>query len=418
MYDCAFHLGLQIRCTKGSPILDTLDHLPPLPLFVSYKDRSLRLTVQDELGLYHALRLHDRVRHIELVLRPSILHKVLLLMDKQFPTLEHLSLSFEDELDFSNKKKPNITPRLTLPLAFRAPNLRHLALFSIDPSKRLRVLTSTVSLVTLELRNIQTSSYSRPRLLVARLRSLPHLEELYISFSVPIPRPSTERELLGERRTPVTLPSLKNLQFIGVSTYLESFVAQISAPGLKELRITLFNQISFTLPHLIRLIDITEGLKLPIAAVGFDRNGVHISTVHHGSAESGWLPFFIRVNCNQLDWQIDCAAQICHALIPALSCAEQLTLYHNYQEMTAELRNGEIESLTWQDLLRSFIGVQRLYIEPELSEELSRALQADEVGLDSGFLPNLRSIHAEGNLFASFIDTRQGVGLPVQFVEW
>jgi hypothetical protein len=52
------------------------------------------LTEQDELGIYHALRLHDRVRHIHLHLPPSILHKVLVLMDEHFPILEHLSLSF------------------------------------------------------------------------------------------------------------------------------------------------------------------------------------------------------------------------------------------------------------------------------------------------------------------------------------
>jgi hypothetical protein len=30
--------------------------------------------------------------------------------------------------------------------------------------------------------------------------------------------------------------------------------------------------------------------------------------------------------CKQLDWQIDCAAQICHELIPALSSVERFTL--------------------------------------------------------------------------------------------
>ena len=57
--------------------------------------------------------------------------------------------------------------------------------------------------------NIRASGYFRPRLLVARLQSLPQLEELSIGFSIPIPRPSAERELLGEQGTPVTLPNLK-----------------------------------------------------------------------------------------------------------------------------------------------------------------------------------------------------------------
>ena len=56
-----------------------------------------------------------------------------------------------------------------------------------------------------------------------------------------------------------------------------------------------------------------------------------------------------------------------------------------------------------------------LYIEDPLSEELSRALQVDEVGLDQEFLPNLRSIHARRNLFTSFIDARRVVGRPVMY---
>ena len=107
-------------------------------------------------------------------------------------------------------------------------------------------------------------------------------------------------------------------------------------------------------------------------------------------------------------------AQICHALIPALSCVEELTLVL-HQEIPTELQNGAIDSATWHDLLRSFIGVKQLYIDDRLLEELSRALQADEVGSDLGFLPNLRSVHAKDNRFSSFIDDRQVVGRPVQF---
>ena len=56
-----------------------------------------------------------------------------------------------------------------------------------------------------------------------------------------------------------------------------------------------------------------------------------------------------------------------------------------------------------------------LYIGEPLLEELSRALQVDGVGLDPGFLPNLRYINARRNLFTSFIDSGQVVGRSVQF---
>jgi hypothetical protein len=402
---------MHIKCTNGSPILGTLDHLPPLPLFVDYVHARRGIIVlmeRDELGICHALRFHDRVRRIHLDLPPSTVHKVLVLMDEHFPILEHFSLSLADNSNIS----------LTLPKAFLAINLRHLAVPNLSPPRRLRFLTSTVSLVTLKLSNIETSSYFRPRVLVARLQSLPQLEELSIEFSIPIPRPSTERELLGGQRAPATVPSLKTVQFKGVGAYLEPFVAQIRAPRLERLEITLFNQIALALPHLSHLINITEIFKLLRATVHFGRNEVSINTAHHMSHSRQWFdsaPFVLRVMCKQLDWQIDCAAQICNSLIPTLCGVEKFMLSCDYWEIPTEFQNGAIGSTTWHDLLRPFIGMKELRIYPGLLEELSQLLQEDEVRLNPGFLPDLQHIAARDNLFPSFIDTRRGVGRPVEF---
>jgi hypothetical protein len=281
------------------------------------------------------------VRLLYLNVPPSILHKVVVLMHEHFPKLEYLR--------FLPAAENSIPLSFPLPKAFLAPNLRHLTLPGISPPRRLRFLTSAASLVTLELRNIQTSSYFRPRLLVARLRSLPLLEELYINFSIPIPRPSTERELLGEQGAPVTLPSLKVLRFKGVAAYLESLIAQIRVPLLEQLWITLYNQINFALPHLSHLINTTDAFKVPRAEVNFHRSEVNVIM-------SQRRPFWFRVMCKQLDWQIDCATQICNALIPALSGVEQFTLSCDYQEISIELQNGATDSTTWHELLRPFIG--------------------------------------------------------------
>ena len=342
-YKCAFHLGIQIKCSNGSPIVDALTHLPPLPLFVPY---GFGTTEQDVLGIYRALRLHGRVYHIELVLWPSILRQVVVLLDQHFPILEHLSLSYPN---FSNTK--NSLP-LTLPKNFLAPNLCKLILPSISTPRRLRVFTSTKSLVRLVLNNIRASSYFRPRLIVACVASLPNLRYLTIEFSVPIPGPRTERRLLGEQRTPVALPSLEMFWFKGVGAYLESLVSQIRAPLLEHLSITLFNQIAFALPHLSYLINITKAFKLPYASVHLGDKEVFVSV---GPVLSAWsiYNFSLHVICKPLDWQIDCAAQICHELIPALPCVEKLSLSHDpFQEIPTEWQNGAIDSATWHDLLR------------------------------------------------------------------
>ena len=153
IYEFTFHLDIHILCTNGTPLVDELDHLPPLPLVVQYVKGyrgAVSLTEQDRLGLYNALCVHNRVRGIEHYLPPSVLHEVLLLMDKHFPILESLHLSLMAE--------STTIQLLTLPKAFQAPNLRYFTLLSISPPIGFRFLTSTVSLVGLELRNIHASN--------------------------------------------------------------------------------------------------------------------------------------------------------------------------------------------------------------------------------------------------------------------
>jgi hypothetical protein len=393
------HLGLRILCTKGTPIVDKLEHLPPLPLFIDFRDTAVPLSGQDELGIYHALLLRDRVRHMVLHLPPSILHRFLMLMDGPFPTLEHLSLSSMDD---------EITSLIT-PKDFRAPNLRHLTLLGVGLPKGLSFL-STVSLTTLTLTKIRASGYFLPGPLVKSLHSLPQLEELTISFSIPIPRPSAEKELLGAQETMVTLPSLKQLTFQGVSAYLERLVAQIRSPLLECLSITLFGQVAFALPHLSHFVNMTERLKPHTTKVMFERDSVSVIMDRN---------IVLSVLCKQLDWQVDCMAQICSALMPTLYGAEVLTLDFHGPRMPAEWQNGEIDGTTWHELLRSFIGVKVLDICYALSPELSRALQLGDAGRDPELLPHLQKLkytfengHPK-NMFSSFQDLRRLSGRPV-----
>ncbi|KAF8257412.1 hypothetical protein EI94DRAFT_1314261 [Lactarius quietus] len=149
VHSTAFHLGMHILCTNDTPTVDTLDHLPSLPLFIDYRGTATTISQQDELAIRHALLYWDRVRHIDLHLPPSILHKILMLMDESFSMLEYLSVSLSTKEDTS----------LVLPRTFLAPNLRHLTLHGIDLPERLRLLSSTISLVRLDLTNIRASGY-------------------------------------------------------------------------------------------------------------------------------------------------------------------------------------------------------------------------------------------------------------------
>ena len=330
-------------------------------------------------------------------------------MDNPFPILEHLSLSFTGG---------DMTSR-TLSKTFLAPNLRHLDLLGIHLPKRLRLLSSTLSLVTLKLTNIQASGYIRPRLLAARVESLSQLEELSIEFSIPIPRPSEERLLLGKQGTPVMLANLKSFTFQGVSTYLERLISQIRAPVLTVLSITFFNQLAFTLTHLSQFINITEQIKFSRTATITFLPYDSIILSHHvwmyrSHPDQG---FTLHVMCKPLDWQIDCAAQICSALMLVLSGIESLILC-NHSEDLSETNETDYNT-AWPELLRSFIRVKKLYVILPFSLRLSRALEVNEIGLDPGLLPDLQEIvsdyseeHAD-SLFGSFIHARQVAGRPV-----
>jgi hypothetical protein len=122
----AFHLGLQILCTHGTPIVDKLNHLPPIPLVIEYTWTDVladsTISVQDGIGICHALRLHNRVRSVKIFLPRPTLDEILMVMNSSFPILEHLILSS--------------TVTVTLPKAFAAPNLRHLSLRR-RPSKKI-----------------------------------------------------------------------------------------------------------------------------------------------------------------------------------------------------------------------------------------------------------------------------------------
>ncbi|KAH8999889.1 hypothetical protein EDB86DRAFT_3075578 [Lactarius hatsudake] len=386
LYGSAFHLGMHILCTNGSPVVDTLAHLPSMPLIIDYQDKTGAMGANDELGMSQALQLRDRVRHVVLSIPSATLHKLLVLMDDSYPILEHLCLS-------STAKGADAD--LILPRTFVAPNLHHLNLLGISLPTKLLSLSSTVALVTLTLTNIQLPGYFLPKHLVTRLRFLPQLEELSVCFSIPIPRPSAESELWNAPEPPVTLPVLKRLTFRGVSAYLESLVAQISAPHLEHLGITVFNQVAFTLPHLSHFTNTTEGLKLPIASVIFEYGAVSVVADQRDRQQwaDGPPSFSFRVICREFDWQVDCAAQICNALMPVLSGVERLTLdFFDGNCIPTEWQDGAVDGATWRELLGPFVGARKLRICHALVWELSLVLESEDAGLDPMLLPGLQEL--------------------------
>ena len=403
---------MHIQCTSGTtPIVVTLDHLSFLPLGIVYRKSTPRISKQ-KLEAYRAILLYDRICSIDLHCSPLAMDKFFGLMDKPFPILKTLCLLSTADDDVANP---------VLPKTFLAPNLLSIELLHVKLPKRLSLLSSTVSLVTLHLAGIRASSHLFLRILVSRLRSLPRLEKLSVEFCGNIRRPGTEGEALGEQGTPVTLPSMKDLEFIGFSAYLECFFAQIRTPSLEYLAVSLFKQNSFALPHLTHFINTTEGIKLlRTGEVSFRHEGVFISMDQHRTL---WNVghFVLDVMCiqiDQIDRQINYAVEVCRALSPALSGVERLMLELGFDK-TLEGLTSETDSTTWHELLRPFVTVKELRICPELSEELTWALQEDDIGSESEFLPHLEDLVSDlfwedaNAPFAWFIYARRLAGRPV-----
>ena len=214
----------------------------------------------------------------------------------------------------------------------------------------------------------------------------------------------------------MTLPNLTHLHFRGVSVYIERLVAQITAPLLKQLDITFFNQLTFTLPHLSNFIVRTERLVLPKAKVAFLKDTVFINLLPSRMRQQDGC-IVLRVTCKPLDWQIDCLAQVCSALMPALSGVENLTIDSMTVWQSGE-PGGLVEGTTWQELLRSFTGLKKLGVCDQLLGELSSALEVGGIGSDPSFLPSLQGLVVDVMLytinptFSSFIRARQVAGLP------
>jgi hypothetical protein len=366
---------------------------------------------KDEDNLHLGLQQHGRVSRVALWAPSSSLRTWLESMNKGFPRLRDLSLT--------SATTEEISP--VLPATLQAPELSRLALHGIGLPKGLTLLSSMISLSTLSLTDIQASCYFPPGHLVTQLQILPHLEELSIGFAIPIPLPSSERELLPTPIPFMTLPCLRRLTFRGVGVYLDNLVAQINTPLLEQLSLTLFFELAFTLVGLTEFIHRTEGLGCLISRVAFSKGGASISTSYYEQLGIGKIGLHVNVKCEPFDWLIDSVTQLCGALGNVLSAVEDLTVDLDVDGMPSNWENT-VDDMLWHELLLPFVGAKMLCIGSSLTLELSQALGSVTGGLALELLPALQEleiqleIYRANYLFSAFVETRESVGRPVHLL--
>ena len=389
-----------------------LTHSPPLPLIIDYFDCDHDFTAEDKEGILLSLQHRDRVRSIRFQMPPLSLQKLIMALDDEFPILACLVI------EPSRQQKQH--PTLVLPRTFQAPCLHHLALGCFAFPIGFPLLTTTVGLITLLLGDILPSAHF-PNDLLQILPLMTHLEILMISFYYPVPNRDVEQHQLRQPiMTHVTLPNLHWFTFKGSSAYLEALLPFLTTPALEKLEVWFFNQLTFSIPHLLRFIDTTENLRFNNAKLTFDRNGVSVSGYPSVLAKEHAL--FMKVGCRHLDWQVASAAQLLNALRMVLSELNDLTLKYSRSSMSPEW-NNEADRSQWRELLRPFSKVDKLHVPDSLIGALSRFLQPEEGESPMDLLPGLKTLSYSGsgnthNPFTAFIDSRLKAGHPVALVDF
>ena len=403
MFDLSFHLDICLYLTKYTPPMDTLGHLPPIPLIIDYSD----MTSKDEDNIRLGLEQHDRIHRVDLQAPSSSFHPWLLQMNQHFPRLEDLSLLS------TTTESEEMSP--VLPETLQTPSLRRLSLHGIGLPTGLPLLSSAIALSTLSLTHIRASCYFPPKHLVTQLNSLPHLEELSIGFAV---FPTSEGELLPAPISPVVLPALRRFTFRGTDAYLDNLTAQINTPLLERLALTLHFDITFTLVELTDFIHRIKGFRWLAAKVIFNKDGVSIDAGYNEQQGDGKYSFHVNVNCESLDWQIDSATQVCSAIRNILSTVQDLTVDLRNFGMVSDWEST-LEDVPWHELLLPFIGVKKLRIGSSLTLDLSQALKSGAGGL---ILPELEELDVSlktddvTNALTVFIETRESVGRHIDLL--
>jgi hypothetical protein len=416
--ESASYLRLSLVCARGTPVATMLAHSPPLPLIIDHLDQYDNVTARDEEGIFLALRHRDRLRRIRIMKAIPILQKLIMVLDGEYPILEHLYITDQRYLRPMIKRNTE----LNFPENFRAPQIRCLVLMNFAIPIGSPLLTTTGNLVTLNLGMIPRSVYFRPNALLQRLLLMPQLEILGIFFNSDILRGDMERQLLHTTiTTRITLPNLRRFGFQGANAYLEALLPWITMPLLERLQVYFFNQPTYSIPHLQQLTDNTGNLRLKYARLTFYDD--HVGMIVYPHKEAKMYTLDMSLIGRNFDWQVDSAAQVCRMLRTVLFEVEHLVL--DYERHNISLWWGAVAHRThWRELLGTFDNAKTLYLRFWLVEQLARALQSGEEESSTELLPELQELSyltvqgtgASYDAFAGFIDERQKAGRPVTVV--
>jgi hypothetical protein len=406
-------LKLRLLCSPGTPVRDTLDVWPTLPLII----QGYMPSTSGTDNIIAALGQSNRVCRVDLEgLAGRQLRKALAAMQVPFPKLTELRL-------FSDSKTLPVIPDSFLNGS--APHLRIFGLGGIPFPGLPKLLLSATHLVDLQLFNIPDSGYISPEAMAALLSASSSLRMLCLEFkSSLLSRPGWEsrRSIPPPKRS--ILPALQEIYFSGVTEYLEGLVTRIDTPQLNVMHIMLPNSIYFDCPRLAQFINRTPTLRaLDKAHVNLGDQTVKVVLLGRSRTPEIEISSFSWRE-HDPDWQLSSVAQICNSSLPFPSPVEDLSIGHEYLQRV--WKNDAIENTHWVQLLLPFTAVKKLCLPKKYAPGVAAALKELVGSRITEVLPSLQSISVEGlkptgplqKNFAQFAAARQLSGHPVAISAW
>ena len=349
-------LCLRLHCTHGTPVPNTLDCWPTLPIVVQYGAPPVPslLATEDEDNIMAALKQSDRVTSISLIVTNSIL-KNLSAIEKPFSELEDLVLLSRDSVP------------LTLPSGFQwGSRLRTLHLTRAAIPILPELLSFSKGLVDLQLHEMLDLGYFSSDVFVDALSAMTQLRSLSLSlYLFPFTQPQNYPSFPPQSAKRVVLPALTCLIYQGTSKYLDSFVDKIDAPRLADIDIRFFGLPTMVTSQLSRFINRIEMQK--------SRRRADILCSEHSISISFSQPeapscLELQISCQHLAWQLSYMARVCNELSAFLLGVEHL---HVDVGRTTSGKDGN----DLLELIRAFCGTKWLHIAGERFIDIVFALQ-------------------------------------------
>ncbi|KAI0302590.1 hypothetical protein BC826DRAFT_422311 [Russula brevipes] len=416
------HLNLRLHCTEKTPVRESLDVWPALPIVVmisDYRSDELRrLAVDGVDNIIAALERKDRVCKIDLEsLSRSVAEGFVAEMQEPFPELSCLLFGFWDG-----------EAALTLPDSFlggSAPHLREFSLFDMIRYPALQeLLLSARGIVTLRLEGIH---YISPAEMVTSLSTLTSLQEFSLS--------SIESHL-GQASPPVTrtiLPTLTSLQFAFDSEYVEDFVARVDTPSLQRIEILFFtwhpvevSQFRLFIHRTVRFNALTK------ADVVFQDDNDKVKLLLFPATRPGgdtMLQMELALAC----YPPSSLTQLFRSTFPSLSTVESLDAYEDedFSSLHGEYSHPappfveSMEIAEWAGFLHVFTAVKELRLSKKRAHCVARDLKGHPGQRAVDVLPALQTIFLEPELpepvleaIGKFVAARERFGHPVAIGRW